>query len=312
MDNKHKDVSEICYVFEKNGKCPFGISCRFSSKHIEKVDDQNYKNLIDQDKYSSDQIVPIYNVLNGDLRTKLWKKKYDFKLSEKIISKVNEIVNKNRSTALKYHRFKGTLVSKNDEENKSEEKLENEPRLGLITDEELIKLRPAEKKVIDWKNKLYLAPLTTVGNLPYRRICKEYGADITCSEMAMCTNLLAGQASEWALIKRHESEDLFGVQLAGAYPDTMTKACQIIKENFKVDFVDINSGCPIDLVFNKGAGCALMTRIDYFQKIIKSLNTLLDVPVTAKIRTGIKEDVFIAHELVSEMKTWGVSMITVK
>jgi tRNA-dihydrouridine synthase 3 len=130
--------------------------------------------------------------------------------------------------------------------------------------------------------------------------------------MAMSTNLLTGQVSEWALLKRHESEDLFGIQLAGAYPDTMTKACQVIQENLKVDFVDINSGCPIDLVFDKGAGCALMTRLDHFQKIVRSLDTVLDCPVTAKIRTGIKEDQLYAHDLVSEMKTWGLSMITVR
>jgi tRNA-dihydrouridine synthase 3 len=129
--------------------------------------------------------------------------------------------------------------------------------------------------------------------------------------MAMCTNLLSGQASEWALLKKHESEDLFGVQIAGAYPDTITKACQLINENCDVDFVDINSGCPIDLVFNKGAGCALMTRLDHFQKIVRSADAALDMPLTVKIRTGIKEDVFIAHELVAEMKNWGASMITV-
>ncbi|XP_036371439.1 tRNA-dihydrouridine(47) synthase [NAD(P)(+)]-like [Megalops cyprinoides] len=182
--------------------------------------------------------------------------------------------------------------------------------IGALTDVDIVKLRPCERKQVDFKDKLYLAPLTTCGNLPFRRICKSFGADITCGEMAMCTNLLQGQSSEWALLKRHESEDLFGVQLEGCFPDTMTKCAELLNDNIEVDFVDINSGCPIDLVYKKGGGCGLMTRTYKFEQIVRGMNAVLDVPLTVKIRTGVQDKVNIAHKLIPEMKKWGVSLIT--
>ncbi|PNH03353.1 tRNA-dihydrouridine(47) synthase [NAD(P)(+)]-like [Tetrabaena socialis] len=64
-----------------------------------------------------------------------------------------------------------------------------------------------------------------------------------------------GQASEWALLKRHPCEDIFGVQVCGGYPDALARVGQLLGEQVAVDFVDINMGCPIDLARN--AFCAV-------------------------------------------------------
>lgn len=166
-----------------------------------------------------------------------------------------------------------------------------------------------EVKLVDFSNKVYVAPLTTVGNLPFRRIMKWYGADITCSEMAMASNLLGGHNSEWALLRRHPSEDVFGAQVAGAFPDQLTRCAEVLEATVQLDFVDVNCGCPIDLVCNKGAGSALMNRPAKIEAIVKGMTSVLSCPLTVKMRTGWNDNKPVAQNIVRSIEALGTGRV---
>ena len=158
-----------------------------------------------------------------------------------------------------------------------------------------------ERRKIDFDRKIYIAPLTTVGNLPFRRIMKQFGADITCSEMAMCENLIKGQRSEWSLLRRHPSEDIFGVQIADNRSYFLAKTAELIERETDADFIDLNMGCPIDVVCRKGAGSALMQRKNRVKQIVDYVRRAAPkTPLGLKMRIGWSAKKVNAHEFAME------------
>lgn len=177
-----------------------------------------------------------------------------------------------------------------------------------------VPLRPIEKRRLNFEGKLYLAPLTTVGNLPFRRLCVGMGADITCGEMGLAQEFLSGNKNEWSLVRRHPSEKCFGVQLCGNRPQTLVAATEHLKrEAPDLDFIDVNSGCPIDLVVKKGAGSALLDQGGKLGKILRGMNIAAgETPVTIKLRTGLKTGFNTTHKLMPRaVREWGVGALTV-
>ncbi|KAK9747091.1 Dihydrouridine synthase (Dus) [Popillia japonica] len=286
---KPNDISDVCYNFYISGKCDRGIGCRFGKSHIS--DEGN--NIIDAQKYErwSENEPHITNSLTSELQQSLRKKQYDFSLSEQLV-KYNDKLYRNKTDA-------------------DSDDLNIIKTNGAVTDEDIIKLLQREKKQIDIKDKLVLSPLTTVGNLPFRRICKEFGADITCGEMAMCTALLQAAPQEWALVKRHHTEDVFGVQLCANNPHLLTKCGQLLEKETNIDFIDLNLGCPIELVYKQGGGCGLLRRPRVLELCIRNLSSILTIPLTIKTRIGVYNNENIAHNLVPKFKEWGASAITV-
>merc|ERR1719273_3102726 len=107
----------------------------------------------------------------------------------------------------------------------------------------------------------------------------------------MTQQLLQGHQPEWALVQRHESEDIFGIQLCGCQPHQFGRVAQLVEDNqIDVDFVDLNLGCPIDLVYKRGMGSGLMDRKKPLEVMIRSMTEIMSRPLTVKIRTGIYMD----------------------
>ena len=103
-------------------------------------------------------------------------------------------------------------------------------------------------------------------------------------EFSVVPREIQGQASEWALLRRHEEEDIFGVQICGSYADTVSRAAELIERKCIIGFIDLNLGCPIDVVVNKGGGSSLLTKPQRLQEIVKATSASIDTPLTLKVK----------------------------
>ncbi|XP_015592257.1 tRNA-dihydrouridine(47) synthase [NAD(P)(+)]-like [Cephus cinctus] len=326
---KPGDIGKECHIFNLTGRCPRGLACRMGSKHLT----PEGFNIVDKEKFEAykNKSPSTKNQIPKDLQNRLRKYKYNFSKAEKLV-KANDVSKKKGSEQSETKKSNDNndpsqIPIRTDIRNGSNtetvnndlvqniypviEKSINEPKVGAVSDEDLIKLRPTEKKKIQWRDKVLLSPLTTVGNLPFRRICKEYGADITCGEMALAPKILKGAHEEWALVKRHECEDIFGVQLCGNNPGVLTRCAQLLDQEAEIDFVDLNLGCPIDLIYRQGGGSGMLNRLNVLETVVKSVSQVLTIPLTIKTRMGVYMDKPIAHNLTPKFRNWGASMITV-
>lgn len=132
---------------------------------------------------------------------------------------------------------------------------------------------------------LALAPLAGITDGPFRRICKEYGADVLYSEMVSTTALNYDSAKTLDLARFQESERPYIVQLFGNTPDHFANAVKVFDKEINPDGYDINFGCPVKKVLKQGAGAALFQDLALSREVIKSAIGNTDKPVSIKIRS---------------------------
>lgn len=301
MATRPEDISQVeggCPMFKLYGYCVYGATCRLGSCHISKTGENISNTTGGENLWEKEPGLSL--LIPKDVQTQLRKKTFPFKCKRHFEKDTDK---KDKTTEEPTKESTDDATPK-DVDNTSKTQPSSSTPVELKT-----------RKIVDFSNKVYVAPLTTVGNLPFRRVMKKFGADITCGEMAVGTCLLEGKQSEWALLKRHPEEDIFGIQIAAAHPDQFTRVSELIEQFAQPDFVDLNLGCPLDLVCDKGAGAALMMRERKLKGALQGITETLSCPVTIKMRTGWDINHPFAHQLVPKIQSWeidGIAAIMVR
>ncbi|KAH3683757.1 hypothetical protein WICPIJ_005276 [Wickerhamomyces pijperi] len=291
---KPKDIEGVCPVFEALGYCPVGFKCRFLHSHF---NDEKFELVRDLEKYEKVKLVNFeINHATGAEKYELVKKKFEFVKAKEINKIIDEIQSKNKE-------IDEANKKSNQPTDESGEAKSNEVKEAYNVYHDA-KYYASEKKKLDLHHKKIVSPLTTVGNLPYRRLMRHLGADVTYSEMALTQPLFEGKNSEWALPKAHASEmPGFGIQIATSKPWQASQAVEALaKYAPNCSEINLNSGCPIDLLYRQGMGAGLMEQPPKIIRILNSMNYCSgDIPTTLKIRMGCADKNPTAHKLVTRV-----------
>lgn len=168
----------------------------------------------------------------------------------------------------------------------------------------------AKKSMIDLKDKLILAPMAGVTDLPFRLLCKEQGCDVLYTEMVSAKAVLYKNRNTEPLMTYQQQEHPIGLQLFGSEPEVMAKIASQVQER-GYDFIDINMGCPVPKIVNNNEGSALMKQPKLVGEIVSAMVKATKIPITVKIRKGFDENRVNAVEIARIIEESGASAVAV-
>ncbi|WP_046118245.1 tRNA dihydrouridine synthase DusB [Ensifer aridi] len=159
------------------------------------------------------------------------------------------------------------------------------------------------------RNRIALAPMSGVTDLPFRMLAWRFGAGFVVTEMVASRELVCNAAESWARL-RNSGIDPHIVQLAGREAHWMAEAARIVEAN-GADIIDINMGCPAKKVTGGYSGSALMRDPDHALSLIEATVKAATVPVTLKMRLGWDENSINAPLIARRAEEAGVQAITI-
>lgn len=159
-------------------------------------------------------------------------------------------------------------------------------------------------------NRIVLGPMAGLTNSAYRRHLKAHGAGMVTTEMVSAHGLLYGNVRTREFLDFAEEERPVAVQLFADDPEAMAAAAEaVLSRPRPPDLLDINMGCPVKKVVRTGAGSALLGDPDKAVAVAAAVLRVAaqaGVPVTVKLRSGLKEGDRTAVSLAQRLEAAGV------
>lgn len=163
---------------------------------------------------------------------------------------------------------------------------------------------------VNIENRVFLAPMAGVTDLPFRLLCKENGCGLLYTEMVSAKAIMYNNKNTEALLTVNEAENPIAVQLFGSEPQVMADMAKRLEER-PFDIIDVNMGCPVPKVVNNGEGSALMKNPLLVGQIVEAMAKAVAKPVTVKIRAGFNEESLNAPEIAHIVQESGGAAVAV-
>ena len=157
---------------------------------------------------------------------------------------------------------------------------------------------------------VFLAPMEDITDPPFRGICKYFGADLVYTEFISSEGLIRDAHKSLKKLDFTDDERPIGIQIFGHDTESMKRAVEIAEEAGP-DLIDINFGCPVRKVVNKGAGAAMLKDIPQMIRITEAVVKATHLPVTVKTRLGWDEGSINIEEAVIRLQDTGIKAITI-
>ena len=161
------------------------------------------------------------------------------------------------------------------------------------------------------KNNVFLAPMAGVTDIPFRKICREFGPGLTFTEMASSKAMEFNSKKTSKILNIIEGERPSIVQIFGSDKYAIKNTIEKLNEDESIDIIDINMGCPAPKLVKNGDGAGLLLDLEKVEEILKEATSVSKKPITVKTRKGFNDNITTAVEVAKLCEKYGVAMITI-